>query len=430
MHLQVGTLLLALMVCSPPSGRTGSRGAPPPLDGSQAAASSATLAAEVVRARGTWRAIPRAPAAPPDHEPARGLAVGHALLVHHPSAAWLASYDPCTGQWRQHEPLPQGLRSAAPLALDSSRAAFCCGPPDRAGALVDLAAARSSAIAPMPQTPYPGRTSQVLAGGILVPTDKRYDASRGAWRVLPFDASIQEATGQQGSAIASSGAHVLFWSGEREGRLFEGGAVFDAARDAWRPVARAGAPAPRRDALAIWTGRDFLVFGGSTVGGDSRDDGARYEPAGDRWQAVARGPHLEGPLAATVSGDTVLVWGPERGGAYDTRTDRWRDFALPARVPVQDRPHGHGRLAVITASDAFVLDPERLRWARTELPRAVRGRGRRVQQMTATHLLLWGGETPRSSGGCEDPPTDEGCDPVVETRTEYDGAALALASCR
>lgn len=388
----------------------------------------------------SWTHIAAPAETPVDREASRGLAVGRELLAYHSVSGWLSSYDPCREEWQPHAALPQPLRQAAPLALDATHAAFCCGPPDRSGVLVDVTTTAPEAIPSMPTTPWPGRPSQALADGFLVPTDKRFVMRTREWRVIAFDDAIYTATGQQGSAVASSGTHVLMWGGEQQDpatgatTLHPGGAVFDARTDTWKRVATAAAPSPRRDAAIVWTGAELFVYGGQGMAADGTrvtlTDGARYDPTTDRWQPVRGGPVLEGPVAGTVAGDTVLLWDASRGVAHDLRTGSWREFGLPAAVPVQNRPFGHGRVAVITDAEAFVLDPGRLAWARTELPTPLRGRNQRVHAMTSTHLVVWGGERATGAGGCENPPPGQGCDPVVTTEPIHDGAALALGSCR
>ncbi|MCB9570233.1 MAG: hypothetical protein H6710_23985 [Myxococcales bacterium] len=437
--LLLASILAALAAGAPGCRRTPTIHAPPP-GGSQRDASVAGDA-PVSRARASWEMI-AAPAGAPagDRDPARGSAVGRHLLALHPTRPWIASYDPCERRWQEHAGLTPERRRLPAIALDPTHAALCCGPPDRSGVILDVGAAAPRELPSMPQTPWPGRASEVVVDGLLVPIDKRFHLREGAWRVIPFDDAVYQASGQQGSAVASSGAHVIVFSGGRfePGRgevLAVGGAIFDAWKDRWRTLPSAGAPAPRRDALALWAGRDFLIYGGlgAASGGASPtplSDGGRFDPATDRWRSVAPGPALRGPLGGVLAGDVVLVWDAERVGVYDLASDRWREVAMPARVPVQDRVAGHGRLAVVTADAAYLFDPERLRWSETPLPEALRGRHDRVQVMTSSHLVIWGGKRNTASGGCEDPPPDQGCDPWVETRGEADGAALRLGECR
>ncbi len=366
--------------------------------------------------------------------------MGRSLLAHHRSSGWVASYDPCTRKWRAHEPVRREMVRADVLVVDDTHVAFCCGPPDRSGLMYDVGRTKPATIAPVPSTPNPGRRRRALDHGFLTPTDKRFDSRTGRWTIIPFDDAIREAVGRQDSAIGNGAHWVLTWGGRGTDpstgtvQLYPGGALFDGSSNTWRLVSTTGSPGPRFGGVTVWTGSEMFVYGGQGQLADGRfvprNDGGRYDPSADRWTAIAPGPVFEGPIAGTVAGRTVLVWDAVRGGAFDLDRGRWREFGLPAKVPVQSRPFGHGRLAVVTREEAFVLDPETLRWGRSTLPSALQGRNQRVDVMTSSHLVVWGGERIVSTGGCEDAPPDVGCDPFTETKVALDGAALAVGSCR
>jgi hypothetical protein len=96
--------------------------------------------------------------------------------------------------------------------------------------------------------------------------------------------------------------------------------VAEAAR--WRTVAPAPV-APRDHAAAAWTGTELFLWGGPVA------DGARYDPAADRWRLVPAPPIGDEPTDPSTAwaewtGHEVVVWGV---GAYDPVADRWR--ALP-----------------------------------------------------------------------------------------------------
>ena len=51
------------------------------------------------------------------------------------------------------------------------------------------------------------------------------------------------------------------------------------------------APAPiagRLAASGVWTGQEFLVWGGTVAPGDA--DGAAYDPSADSWRTMAASP--------------------------------------------------------------------------------------------------------------------------------------------
>jgi hypothetical protein len=151
----------------------------------------------------------------------------------------------------------------------------------------------------------------------------------------------------------------------------------EAAPDGWRR-GTAG-PLRHRDlAVRVWTGTEFVVWGGDP---DS-DAGAAYNPATDRWRAIAPAP-IPGRCAgvAAWTGREMLVWGracrlspgpsPGRphyataGAAYDPAADRWR------LLPAGPLPAGSPTLEVWTGSEwilgnplgpAAALEPDTGRW--------------------------------------------------------------------
>ena len=47
---------------------------------------------------------------------------------------------------------------------------------------------------------------------------------------------------------------------------------------------------PRESFSTVWTGHELIVFGGSSGDGLATPAGAAYDPASDRWQALAAAP--------------------------------------------------------------------------------------------------------------------------------------------
>lgn len=113
----------------------------------------------------------------------------------------------------------------------------------------------------------------------------------------------------------------------------------------------------RSDPSGVWTGSEFIVWGGSSgtkVDGSVYADGAAYSPADDSWRSIAPAPlAARSRHAAAWTGREMIVWGgTERrhgigglldGAAYDPATDEWRPIA-PAPVG-SDR--SYARTAVV-----------------------------------------------------------------------------------
>jgi hypothetical protein len=131
--------------------------------------------------------------------------------------------------------------------------------------------------------------------------------------------------------------------------------------DPWRILADAPL-APRTGHIAVWTGREMIVWGGSAQGEaggpaeffDARD-GAAYDPDVDSWRLISEAP-IEGGLgySAVWTGSEMILWGDASGGrrgdegkgaAYNPEEDAWR---IIAPSPLTARS---GHLAVWTGQE-------------------------------------------------------------------------------
>ena len=81
-----------------------------------------------------------------------------------------------------------------------------------------------------------------------------------------------------GQAAVWTGTEMIVWGGFDGASGVDTGARYDPATDAWLGATSTGAgvPAARQDPVAIWTGREMIVWGGWD--GAARGDGGRYTP--------------------------------------------------------------------------------------------------------------------------------------------------------
>ncbi|HEU5060496.1 MAG TPA: hypothetical protein VFU21_28390 [Kofleriaceae bacterium] len=167
----------------------------------------------------------------------------------------------------------------------------------------------------------------------------RYDPVADRWRPLP----VAPLTERDDPRAVWTGREMIVWGGrDAEGHTGDG-ARYAPATDRWRPVSPAGAPEPREDHTAVWTGEEMIVWGGWNGDDDARNyalDGGRYDPRADRWRPIStRGaPEPREDHTAVWTGKEMIVWGgvrrePDRrqlatGGRYDPATDTWTPIAL------------------------------------------------------------------------------------------------------
>jgi N-acetylneuraminic acid mutarotase len=111
---------------------------------------------------------------------------------------------------------------------------------------------------------------------------------------------------------------MIVWGGAwRAGNAslwLDDGAAYDPAGDRWRKIS--GSPlAGRSEAFIAWTGSQVLIWGGQrrdslTGFGDEWTDGALYDPTRDTWKPMARWPLTERFGARAVwTGKRLVVWG-------------------------------------------------------------------------------------------------------------------------
>jgi N-acetylneuraminic acid mutarotase len=195
---------------------------------------------------------------------------------------------------------------------------------------------------------------------------------------------------------------------ESEGaKLLSDGGAYDPISNRWSMMAPSPL-GPRVGHVAVWTGREMLVWGGATPKESSVAfaDGAAYNPATDRWRTIGVAPIHPGALFRAVwTGKQMLVWGGPRGegAAYEPETNRWT--LLPrSPLPPLSTPTSvwTGRLMLIWGApenqpnpaqpiaEGAAYDPTMHRW--TVLPSAPSAPGLgHAAVWTGTRMLVWGG---------------------------------------
>jgi hypothetical protein len=151
----------------------------------------------------------------------------------------------------------------------------------------------------------------------------------------------------------------------------------------------------RQGEVAVWTGAEMLVVGGSDqpvcppmadCAGPTADerlsDGAAYDPEGDSWRPIADAPQSVTYAQAVWTGEVAIVLVPEIGPqtdgdvaqqaatlAYDPEANRWRRLDDPPEQFGILGP-GTGEQPVLWQSEEtargadWLLDPESGSWSR------------------------------------------------------------------
>jgi hypothetical protein len=140
-------------------------------------------------------------------------------------------------------------------------------------------------------------------------------------------------------AAVWTGRLLVAWGGQAaDGHQAAGeGAAYDPAADRWEALPPAPIPA-RFGASAVWTGREVLFWGGQAGTDSVFADGGAYDPVARRWRALPKAPiGARTSHQAVWTGTEMVVWGgferccpidsmihDQAAAAYDPATDQWR----------------------------------------------------------------------------------------------------------
>jgi hypothetical protein len=155
------------------------------------------------------------------------------------------------------------------------------------------------------------------------------------------------------AASVWTGTEWIVWGGTNGERDFADGAAYSPATGSWRILA--DSPLSPRRVRAVWTGTEMLAVAGSSggdpVSGDgsfAHDDGAAYDPERDTWRSLAAGPAHPG-FVPLWTGTHVLAFAKGGVHVYDAGADRWEGGCCDGE------PHAVGGTPVWTGSVALLI---------------------------------------------------------------------------
>jgi hypothetical protein len=134
----------------------------------------------------------------------------------------------------------------------------------------------------------------------------------------------------EGRAFFSSfwtGSEMLVWGGFRRGTgQVDSGGLYNPVTRTWRPTSLNGAPASRRNAFAAaWTGEAMIVFGGFS-GFDPIGNGAIYHQDANIWEPLPPNgsPSPRHRNHGVWTGSEFIIWGGNDGPEYHSDAHRLR----------------------------------------------------------------------------------------------------------
>lgn len=273
---------------------------------------------------------------------------------------------------------------------------------------------------------WTGREVVVLGGvnasGVTDPP-LLYDPARARWSSgTPAPAR---------ASAAENGLYPAVWDGHEI--VMPGQALaYDPERDRWRTIP----PTPlqgRYYAVAVWSGREVLVWGGCSVVCDataregSPSDAAAYDPARGTWRMLPRSPLVlrSGVHGAFVDG-RFFLWGGYVAGAdgygatFDPSTNQWTPIpaapitrrarfgiaVLRERVVIWGGHDATGTSGALRA-DGATYDVRTRQW-RLLPPSPLSPREYPSMTSISGVAVVWGGDSAQSPGSTPPPLLHDG----------------------
>jgi len=258
----------------------------------------------------------------------------------------------------------------------------------------------------------------------------RYDPATETWAPITTTGAP---SARAGHTAVWTGTELIVWGGAvtdtQTTTYFESGGRYDPATDSWMPTSAAGAPLPRSNHTAVWTGAAMIVWGGDSAFG-FLDTGAAYEPATSTWTPTGTGADVPSPRAghrAVWTGTRMLVWGGWGAGAplasgaqYDPLTEQWAAMSSTG-APAARAGHtlvwsgsrmlvwgGYGATYETLIAGGARYDPVANAWSSVTATGQPTPRRNHSAVWTGSEMVVWGGYdgSYTSTGGRYNPVTN------------------------
>lgn len=160
-----------------------------------------------------------------------------------------------------------------------------------------------------------------------------YDPVSNIWTPTSL---VGAPSGRSTHTAVWTGTEMIVWGGYDDANntitTLNDGARYNPTTNMWSPMSMTGAPSPRSEHTAIWTGTEMIVWGGTSTPWSlltTLNTGARYNPNLNSWSAVTlvSAPAAMKDHSAIWTGSKMIVWG-EGGAIYDPSADVWAPMCL------------------------------------------------------------------------------------------------------
>ncbi len=267
-----------------------------------------------------------------------------------------------------------------------------------------------------------------MGGGSDAASGGGYQPDQDSWQTI---STLGAPAARSMHSAVWSGQEMIVWGGTASGNPTNSGGRYNSVTGAWVPVSTTGAPSARVGHIAVWTGTRMLIWGGRSTGG-LLNDGALYDPAADQWTALAlpNPPGARFGAAGVWTGDRLLVWGGENemGGLSTGAQLTFSSGGVPSAwlaMSTTGAPSGGSAGAAVWTGQRLLVwggqsggaflgngaayDPAADSWTAINAANAPSARSSAAFVWTGQELLIFAGQTAAGSasdGAAYNPVTD------------------------
>jgi N-acetylneuraminic acid mutarotase len=151
----------------------------------------------------------------------------------------------------------------------------------------------------------------------------KYNPTTDTWKTI---SNTNQPPIVAGAAAVWTGNEMLVWGGQQRfttTNYFATGGRYNPVTDSWSTIPTLNAPSARSGHTAVWTGTDYLVFGGKDAT-TNLNTGARYNVASATWIPISltNAPSARSQHVAVWTGSDMIIWGGYApiGGSFNYNT--------------------------------------------------------------------------------------------------------------
>lgn len=168
----------------------------------------------------------------------------------------------------------------------------------------------------------------------LLNTGVRFNPSTESWTAT---ATANAPANRYNHTAVWTGDEMIVWGGydESAGHAVNTGGRYNPNTDTWTPTSTTNVPEGRATRTGVWTGSELIVWGGVFYDGPTPhylNTGGKYDPITDTWAAtsITNAPESRATHATIWTGTEFIVWGGtdgsnffNTGGKYNPTDDSW-----------------------------------------------------------------------------------------------------------